>query len=213
MLYVACAMLGVPLPLFHCFLLQIRSACAVAVQCCATDLNGAVLWANTKAWAIACSGGYHAPESFPVLPPQPLAAGNGAAAAMSQDRSLMKYGLRMVPWGGAALLLAATPATPDRLPSPDHAFFDCPAPAGPLTSSPVTVPALSAQGLVAAGPIPGLGGASGGSVFCALPLPVSAGLPGHINGSFELSSHRREIWSVLLRVAACVFLDWCFHVL
>jgi sacsin len=33
-----------------------------------------------------------------------------------------------------------------------------------------------------------------GRAFCFLPLPVRTGLPVHINGYFELSSNRRDIW-------------------
>jgi len=33
-----------------------------------------------------------------------------------------------------------------------------------------------------------------GRAFCFLPLPVEVGLPVHINGYFELSSNRRDIW-------------------
>ena len=33
-----------------------------------------------------------------------------------------------------------------------------------------------------------------GRAFCFLPLPVHTGLPVHINGFFELSSNRRDIW-------------------
>lgn len=33
-----------------------------------------------------------------------------------------------------------------------------------------------------------------GHVFCFLPLPASSGLPVHINGTFELSSNRRDLW-------------------
>lgn len=33
-----------------------------------------------------------------------------------------------------------------------------------------------------------------GRAFCFLPLPVKIGLPVHINGYFELSSNRRDIW-------------------
>jgi len=33
-----------------------------------------------------------------------------------------------------------------------------------------------------------------GRVFCFLPLPASSGMPAHINGTFELSSNRRDIW-------------------
>jgi sacsin len=33
-----------------------------------------------------------------------------------------------------------------------------------------------------------------GQAFCFLPLPVTTGLPVHVNGFFELSSNRRDIW-------------------
>ena len=35
-----------------------------------------------------------------------------------------------------------------------------------------------------------------GKAFCFLPMPVSTGLPVHINGLFELSTNRRELWYV-----------------
>ncbi|OQS01509.1 hypothetical protein ACHHYP_00661 [Achlya hypogyna] len=34
-----------------------------------------------------------------------------------------------------------------------------------------------------------------GRAFCFLPLPVETGIPIHVNGYFELSSNRRDIWS------------------
>eukprot|EP00456_Euglypha_rotunda_P014004 TRINITY_DN14329_c0_g1_i1.p1 TRINITY_DN14329_c0_g1~~TRINITY_DN14329_c0_g1_i1.p1 ORF type:complete len:126 (+),score=18.13 TRINITY_DN14329_c0_g1_i1:41-379(+) len=34
----------------------------------------------------------------------------------------------------------------------------------------------------------------GGSAFCFLPLPILTGLPIHVNGYFELSSNRRDLW-------------------
>eukprot|EP00736_Rhodelphis_marinus_P006485 Rmarinus@m.28251 len=33
-----------------------------------------------------------------------------------------------------------------------------------------------------------------GQAFCFLPLPVATGLPVHVNGYFELSANRRDIW-------------------
>lgn len=33
-----------------------------------------------------------------------------------------------------------------------------------------------------------------GRAFCFLPLPVRTGLPVHVNGYFELSSNRRDVW-------------------
>ena len=40
---------------------------------------------------------------------------------------------------------------------------------------------------------------SSGRAFCFLPLPIATGMPTrvHINGYFELSSNRRDIWCVL----------------
>ena len=35
---------------------------------------------------------------------------------------------------------------------------------------------------------------SKGRAFCFLPLPTETGLPVHVNGYFELSSNRRDIW-------------------
>lgn len=52
-------------------------------------------------------------------------------------------------------------------------------------------PAVDGQ----AGSALSVGGASAaGRAFCFLPLPVSTGLPVAINGYFELSSNRRDIW-------------------
>ena len=33
-----------------------------------------------------------------------------------------------------------------------------------------------------------------GNAFCFLPLPAETGFPIHINGYFELSANRRDIW-------------------
>ena len=38
-------------------------------------------------------------------------------------------------------------------------------------------------------------GFAGGRAFCFLPLPLSTGLPVHVNGCFALTSSRREIWT------------------
>eukprot|EP00850_Spirogloea_muscicola_P025588 SM003593S13375 [mRNA] locus=s3593:194:1103:+ [translate_table: standard] len=38
------------------------------------------------------------------------------------------------------------------------------------------------------------GGREAGRAFCFLPLPVATGLPVHVNGCFELSSNRRDVW-------------------
>ena len=39
-----------------------------------------------------------------------------------------------------------------------------------------------------------VGNEGSGNAFCFLPLPVDTGLPVHVNGFFELSSNRRDIW-------------------
>ena len=36
-----------------------------------------------------------------------------------------------------------------------------------------------------------------GMAACFLPLPVATGLPVHVNGYFELSSNRRDIWCAI----------------
>ena len=37
-------------------------------------------------------------------------------------------------------------------------------------------------------------GTTAGKAFVFLPLPVNTGLPLHINGFFEVSENRRDIW-------------------
>ncbi len=52
-------------------------------------------------------------------------------------------------------------------------------------------------GAVAADVTPGAGGEGTRDpcrAFCFLPLPALTGLPVHVNGFFELSSNRRDIW-------------------
>ena len=49
-------------------------------------------------------------------------------------------------------------------------------------------------GGVAARLVPAHESALGGNAYCFLPLPVRTGLPVHVNGSFELSANRRDIW-------------------
>ena len=48
-----------------------------------------------------------------------------------------------------------------------------------------------------------------GRPFCTLPLPPHTGLPVHINGFFELSTSRRDIWTDTSGVgSAWVKADW-----
>jgi sacsin len=68
-----------------------------------------------------------------------------------------------------------------------------------LTSSSSSSSSSSGKGMLAHGEAAGLGktdaaGALSGRAFCFLPLPAATGLPAHINGYFELSSNRRDVW-------------------
>ena len=36
-----------------------------------------------------------------------------------------------------------------------------------------------------------------GQAYCFLPLPAFTGMPVHVNGFFELSNNRRDIWYLL----------------
>jgi len=42
-----------------------------------------------------------------------------------------------------------------------------------------------------------------GVAACFLPLPVATGLPVHVNGYFELSSNRRDIWCAIASSRRC----------
>ncbi|CAN0319020.1 unnamed protein product, partial [Ectocarpus sp. 12 AP-2014] len=94
------------------------------------------------------------------------------AIADSEKAKLMKF----VPWAGVAARLATTEVAPPSV--------------------------FPAEGGSAAGGGEGKGGGSKrlppaprGAAYCFLPLPVLTGLPVHVNGYFELSSNRRDIWS------------------
>jgi sacsin len=41
----------------------------------------------------------------------------------------------------------------------------------------------------------GAAGSHIGRAFCFLPLPIHTALPVHVNGFFELSSNRRDVWA------------------
>ncbi len=90
----------------------------------------------------------------------------GGAARELAVRTFRGSGAKMVPWVGLAARLDAE---------------------GPA--------AAAAAAAAAAGKGSGPGGqAPGGRAFCFLPLPIATGLPLHVNGYFELSSNRRDIW-------------------
>jgi len=50
------------------------------------------------------------------------------------------------------------------------------------------------SGVAALLPSPSTLPLTNGQAYCFLPLPVSTGLPVHVNGYFELSSNRRDVW-------------------
>ncbi|GLC59948.1 hypothetical protein PLESTB_001557000 [Pleodorina starrii] len=94
------------------------------------------------------------------------ALGGGGARELAL-KSFRNHGTKMVPWVGVAARLAPEAADAD-----DAA-------------------------MVAAAAVKGGNGADGGldgRAFCFLPLPIRTGLPVHVNGYFELSSNRRDIW-------------------
>ena len=121
---------------------------------------------------------YRCSHAFPILagPAQEErwlvhnALGGGAAQRMA----VTDPARGLVPWVGIA---AALVATPNQLAAPGK-----PGSAG--ASEPSDSLTIS-------------GGAAGpGRAFCFLPLPIATGLPSgvHVNGYFELSSNRRDIW-------------------
>ena len=97
--------------------------------------------------------------------------GGGRAREMSISKEVAAFGLQPVPWGGVAARLS-----------------------------------LGRDAGVGVGESGGGGGSGAGGVsigariavhgrpYCLLPLPSSSGLPVHVNGFFELSSNRRDIW-------------------
>jgi sacsin len=92
---------------------------------------------------------------------------SGGAARALALKAWKEDKTKMVPWVGVAARLS--PAAP--------------APAGGLAVQPdSTVTGLS------------LNSSQGGRAFCFLPLPAFTCLPVHINGYFELSSNRRDVW-------------------
>eukprot|EP01062_Namystynia_karyoxenos_P034324 TRINITY_DN25176_c0_g1_i1.p1 TRINITY_DN25176_c0_g1~~TRINITY_DN25176_c0_g1_i1.p1 ORF type:complete len:4799 (+),score=1553.05 TRINITY_DN25176_c0_g1_i1:126-14399(+) len=101
--------------------LQLRRSCVLQVR--VESAGGGV---EEQTWAVEQS------------------TGAGAARRMVADPSLLRYGMQLLPWGGAACRVG--------------------------------------------------GAAVDGRAFCFLPLPVETGLPVHLNGYFELSSTRRDVW-------------------
>ncbi|MEW5316662.1 MAG: hypothetical protein WDW38_008017 [Sanguina aurantia] len=102
--------------------------------------------------------------------------GAGSARRMALASQETSSG-RLVPWVGVAAPLGS-----------GHA--------GPLSPAGALQPAGSggATGTALVSGWDGKGKQTIGRVFCFLPLPLHSSLPVHVNGYFELSSNRRDIW-------------------
>ena len=111
--------------------------------------------------------------------------GGGGVQAMAVDPK--NQAMKFIPWGGVAAHLkrngvSAARARRKQIES-DTAM--------------VLSGAVKARDLQAARERGGGGAAppdKHGKGFCFLPLPVSTGMPVHVNGYFELSSNRRDVW-------------------
>jgi sacsin len=95
--------------------------------------------------------------------------GGGAARALAL-KAWRDEKVKMVPWVGVAARLTSSSNS-----------------------------SSSSEGMLEGDGAAGLGrtdasGALAGRAFCFLPLPAATGLPAHINGYFELSSNRRDVW-------------------
>eukprot|EP00878_Enallax_costatus_P018109 GHUV01019053.1.p1 GENE.GHUV01019053.1~~GHUV01019053.1.p1 ORF type:complete len:1075 (+),score=289.48 GHUV01019053.1:149-3226(+) len=104
--------------------------------------------------------------------------GGGAARALAL-KAWKDEKVKMIPWVGVAARLAPTPArsnsntaAADTQGSTQHRLEHQSSIATSLSCSTPTA----------------------GRAFCFLPLPASTSLPVHINGYFELSSNRRDVW-------------------
>jgi sacsin len=100
--------------------------------------------------------------------------GGGRAGAIATDPALLH--MRFVPWAGVAARIARTASGGDAAAM---------AAGGDNNSS--TGDAAAAGGDGGAAALDGRG-------YCFLPLPVHTQLPVHVNGYFELSSNRRDVW-------------------
>ena len=96
----------------------------------------------------------------------------------------------LMPWVGVAAPLVQGPA-----PSPPPVLEDASAVTSSDHADVLAMVLSSSSPDTAANGAPGAGMPSG-RAFCFLPLPIYTGMPTrvHINGYFELSSNRRDIW-------------------
>lgn len=97
--------------------------------------------------------------------------GGGVARTMALTAHAETSG-RLVPWVGVAAPLSISDPSPA---------------AGSLSDNPVVQSGAAVLSIVPRKE-------TIGRVFCFLPLPIYSLLPVHVNGYFELSSNRRDIW-------------------
>jgi sacsin len=90
--------------------------------------------------------------------------GGGESGVLSTRPDVLH--LRLVPWAGVAALIASS----------DDSMAAKTLTATASTGSEDTSASFEGRG------------------YCFLPLPAKTGLPVHVNGYFELSSNRRDIW-------------------
>eukprot|EP00466_Bigelowiella_natans_P004774 jgi/Bigna1/134999/aug1.27_g9707 len=100
--------------------------------------------------------------------------GGGSARDMAVEKAAK--GHKLLPWAGVAARLTRT-----------ESVFDDPKKKKKTPATATTVTTRSEEGNTTM-----IGG--NGSAFCFLPLPVRTGLSVHVNGYFELSANRRNIW-------------------
>ena len=123
------------------------------------------------------------------------ALGGGRARRMAVEDPLRG----LMPWVGVAAPLDAAPVPTWTPLDNGHA------PGLPADGEDAAAAAHKPlNGVMAAAVSPAVGTVSAGRAFCFLPLPIYTGMPPrvHINGYFELSSNRRDIWCVCFRKAA-----------
>ncbi|KAL2612990.1 hypothetical protein R1flu_024682 [Riccia fluitans] len=105
----------------------------------------------------------------------------GGGRAREQSVALENRLRGFVPWSGIAASLAAMPDSgqqQQRVESETSSGVEGVSDPGGETKLDGVVSIVSFEG----------------RAFCFLPLPVKTGLPVHVNGYFELSSNRRDIW-------------------
>ena len=112
--------------------------------------------------------------------------GGGRALAIALDPKTADSGFLPIPWGGVAARLEHSVGTPsdDGLQGPETKRRK--RPVLPVSGQP----------------------------YCLLPLPQKTGLPVHLNGRFELSTNRRDVWSDgSLLGAGALRAEWNFALL